>query len=204
MAIRRADMRRTKQAAAESRDAIVDMASRLFRERGFEGVGVADIMAAAGMTHGGFYRHFASKEALIVEAMETAFETKARDLEAEAHAQCIEKMRNYITHYLSAGHAKRVGDGCPIAALGSEAPHAGAAVTEVFAKGVERLIGALSAAVDEPSPDDRRSAMRLLSTLVGAIIVARATGSPDLQDEVLSAVRADPLIARMIAAPERR
>jgi TetR/AcrR family transcriptional regulator, transcriptional repressor for nem operon len=193
-------MRRTKQATAESRQAVVEAASRLFREKGFDGVGVADIMAAAKLTHGGFYRHFASKEALIAEAMTEAFTEKAKQLEADDQDEQAQKAQSYVNDYLSAGHLARAGVGCPIAALGSEAPHIGKAVADVFAQGVEKLVAPLTKVIDQSSPDARQSALRLLATLVGAVVIARAVDAPSLRDEVLAAVRAEPLVARMIAA----
>jgi TetR/AcrR family transcriptional regulator, transcriptional repressor for nem operon len=193
-------VRRTREATAESRQTIVTTASRLFREKGFDGVGVADIMAAAGLTHGGFYRHFASKEALIAEAMADAFAEKARLLEADGKDELMRKARSYVIDYLSSGHVSMVGIGCPIAALGSEAPHMGKPVADVFAQGIEQLLGPLASALDASSPNARPSALRLLAILVGAVVIARAVDAQELRDELLAAARAEPLVARMIGA----
>jgi TetR/AcrR family transcriptional regulator, transcriptional repressor for nem operon len=195
-----ATVRRSKGETAESRQTIVTTASRLFREKGFDGVGVADIMAAAGLTHGGFYRHFVSKEALIAEAVTEAFVEKARHLEADDANDLAQKAQAYVNDYLSAGHVAQAGIGCPIAALGSEAPHVGKPVANVFAQGVEQLLGPLAKTLEPSSPDARQSALRLLATLVGTVVIARAVDEPSLRDELLAAVRAKPLVAKVTAS----
>jgi TetR/AcrR family transcriptional regulator, transcriptional repressor for nem operon len=194
-------MRRSKQATAESRQAILDVASRLFREHGFDGVGIADVMAACGMTHGGFYRHFTSKEALAAAAIAHAFQEKVDLLQAEGRMGPRDAVRVYIGDYLSRGHLAQPQLGCPIATLGSQAAHAGPSIAQVFSAGTEQLINMLSAAFGDEGPDARPSALRLLSTLVGALVMARAAGSSDLQDEILNAMRADPLVRGFTALP---
>ncbi len=197
-------MRRSKEATAESRRKITETASRLFRERGVERVGVADVMQAAGMTHGGFYRHFPSKDALVAEAMAHAFgELTARlvPVAAPDHAKGLSaQLGAYVQDYLSAKHVAHPEKGCPMAAAGSEARHAGADVGVAFAQGAGRWAELLTQALAENSPAPREAALRLLSSLVGAIVVARAVGEGALQDEVIAAMRADPLIDRVLKA----
>jgi TetR/AcrR family transcriptional repressor of nem operon len=204
-------MRRSREATAESRRTIVDTASRLFRAHGLAGVGVADVMVASGMTHGGFYRHFPSKEALVAEAMAHAFGEVSERLSATQTGDGLvpppaAKLATYVADYLSAGHVAHPARGCPMAAAGSEAPHAGAEVGSTFSAGAELMVAKLTGALDHASPSapnsspSREDALRLLSSLVGAVVIARAVGDGPLQDDVLEAVRADPLVMRALAA----
>ncbi|WP_203933627.1 TetR/AcrR family transcriptional regulator [Virgisporangium ochraceum] len=156
--------------ARENRKRIVETAARLFRERGAAGVSVADVMTEAGLTHGGFYKHFASKEALVAEAVGQAFAQQAERL-----ATAGETREAFLARYLSPGHRDSPGDGCPTAGFGVDLAHSGAdtPARAVFADGVEayaRLLGGDLAA---------------LSTMVGAIVLARATAGTDLSDRIL-------------------
>jgi TetR/AcrR family transcriptional repressor of nem operon len=160
--------------AQENRKRIVETAARLFRERGAAGVSVADVMAEAGLTHGGFYKHFASKEALLVEAVGRAFAQQAERL-----ATTDETRDAFVARYLSPGHRDSPGDGCPTAGFGVDLAHADAdtPARAAFAEGVEayaRLLG---------------GDLATLSTMVGAIVLARATAGTDLSDRILEAAR---------------
>jgi TetR/AcrR family transcriptional repressor of nem operon len=191
-------MRKTKEATAESRQRIIAEASRLYRERGFDGVGVADIMEAAGMTHGGFYRHFPSKEALIAEAMTQAFADRAKALEPRETGAALDLLRAYVEAYLSPGHVAHPEIGCPMAAVGSEAVHAGAGVAQAFRSGAESIVGPISKALQGQNINERKTALKLLSTLVGAVVVARASGDADFQAEVLDSIRSDSSIRQIL------
>lgn len=191
-------MRRSKEETAASRRRILKEAGRLYREKGFDGVGVAEIMEAAGMTHGGFYRHFPSKEALIAEAMGEAFIDRIAPLSPDAGGGGVELIRAYIELYLSKKHLERPGLGCPLAAVGSEAAHFGAPVSEVFSAGTERIIERIAGALGDGGDAHRSEALRLMATLVGAVVIARAAGArSDLGAEVVEAVRHDE-ISRLI------
>lgn len=192
-------MRKSKEETAESRRRILDAAARLYREQGFDGVGVADIMEAAGMTHGGFYRHFPSKEALIGEAMSEVFAYRADRLTPTGGTGGIELVREYVRTYLTEGHLDTPSGGCPIAAVGSEAAHVGGVVSSAFNDGIEQLVNRVAAALGD-SEDDRAQALRLLSTMVGAVVVARAAGPGSrIRSEVLEAARKDDEVARLVA-----
>jgi TetR/AcrR family transcriptional repressor of nem operon len=192
-------MRKSKEETAESRRRILDAAARLYREKGFDGVGVADIMEAAGMTHGGFYRHFPSKEALIGEAMSDTFTAWAARLTPADDAAGLELLREYARMYLSEGHLDTPSGGCPVAAVGSEAGHVGGVVSSAFNDGIEQLVQRVASALGD-SKEDRAQALRLLSTMVGAVIVARAAGPGSrIRSEVLEAVRKDNEVARLVA-----
>lgn len=196
-------MRKSKEETAESRRRILDAAARLYREKGFDGIGVADIMEAAGMTHGGFYRHFPSKEALIGEAMSEIFNDRAARLTPSEGAAGLEVLREYVRMYLSEGHLDTPSAGCPVAAVGSEASHVGGVVSSAFNDGVEQLVSRMALALGD-SEEDRVQALRLLSTMVGAVVVARAVGPGSrIRSEVLEAVRKDDEVASLVA-PELR
>jgi TetR/AcrR family transcriptional repressor of nem operon len=182
-------MGRVSQAQAQqNRQQVVDAAARLFRERGVQGVGVAELMAAAGLTHGGFYKRFASKDALVAEATGRAFEELGGRLDAldagrpGDHAAARAALVDY---YLSAEHRDHPGDGCPAAALAAdlarEAP--GSPAREPYADGVEAFGRWLATGDDEED-------LATLATLVGGVLLARATADTDLSDRILAATRA--------------
>jgi TetR/AcrR family transcriptional regulator, transcriptional repressor for nem operon len=185
----------TKQEAAEHRAAIVKAAGRLFRERGFEGVGVAEITRAAGLTHGGFYRHFASKDALAAEACGKTFAESLARLQARL-ARPDGDLGRYFDSYLSERHRDRRADGCPMAAHATDIGRQDAAVQAEFADGVggfvDALVARLPAAIDDPR-ERRRRALAILATLVGGMALARATAgsAPELSGEILASLRAE-------------
>jgi TetR/AcrR family transcriptional repressor of nem operon len=186
-------MRMSREAMAKHRQEIVAAAARMLRERGIEGTSVADIMQAAGLTHGGFYRHFASKEALVAEAAEAAYGDILNDLAAKSEKQgAVEAVAEYIAQYLSRRHVTKPGFGCPMAALGVEVAREGASVQESFANGTQGLLDTLSAGLTGTASERRAKAIRLLAMLVGAVVIARAVGDNRLGEEVLSACRETP------------
>ena len=178
-------MRKSKDAAAESRRRIVDTASRMLRARGVEGTSVADLMHTAGMTHGGFYKHFASKDELSDLAARAAFqEVVARFDERMRREGRDAARRAYFDEYLSSAHVERPEVGCPVAAFGADAGRYPEALSAAFADGAEMLIARI-AATDAIA--DRADAIRQLATVVGAVVVARAVGNGSLRDEILAA-----------------
>ena len=197
-------MKVSKAQVSENRQAILQAASRLYRERGFTGVGVADITREAGLTHGGLYRHFESKDALAAEACGQAFEWKLSELKApgahtqgEAASGAGNLLREGVANYLSARHRDSVGQGCPVAALAADAARESGAIAEAFAQGIGRYMalfaqqrpdGSQAAQVE---PEDRVRAIAMLSAMVGGLVLARATaqGLPELSDEILSTLR---------------
>lgn len=186
-------MKVTKQKAAEHRAAIVAAAGRLFRERGFEGVGIAEIMRAAGLTHGGFYGHFASKEALADAACGHGFAESQARLDERLDGQGG-KLGRYVESYLSERHRDCPGRGCPMAAYATEIGHQHEALQRQFTVGVEsyvdRVAEGLSATAADVA-DRRRRAIATVAALVGGMALARATAqaSPELSKEILAAVR---------------
>lgn len=193
-------MKVSKTQVTENRLAILQAAARLYRERGFTGVGVADITREAGLTHGGLYRHFESKEALAAEASEYAFQWKLSELEppgADANTDAGRFLRTGVANYLSPQHRDSVGQGCPVAALAADAARETGAIADVFAQGIGRYMAQFAqrrpdgTKVAPIEPEDRVRAISMLSTMVGGLILARATarGLPALSDEILATLR---------------
>ena len=180
-------MKITKAQAQANRALVVETASHLFRERGFDGVGVADLMAAAGFTHGGFYKQFGSKADLMAEATACGIaNTGALAKGADAS--------EFIRHYLSREHRDSRATGCTMAALGGDAARQPDSVRVAFADGVENLLALLSEKGRSSDPADsaqeRARILDVLSHAVGAIIMSRAC--PDdspLADESLAVCR---------------
>lgn len=181
----------SKVQAAQNRDTILDVSARLFRERGIGGVSVADLMADAGLTHGGFYGHFASKEALAAEACARAFTQSAerRHARIDALPRHVDVPSAYATMFLGEKNICTPGEGCPAVGLASDIARlpADAPARVVYAEGVEGMLQDLSAM----DPDANREDVLLrLATLVGTVTLARATAGQPISDELLAAVRA--------------
>lgn len=173
-------MRVTKAQAQANRAHIVETAGDLFRERGYDGVGVAELMAAAGFTHGGFYKHFGSKADLMAEAAECGFsQSLAAQTEPDVEA--------FLGRYLSRAHRDDRSAGCTLAALSTDAARQTPEIKATFAQGIESLVTALSAANPQRS---RAAIIDTLAHAIGAIVLSRAC--PDdspLADEILDVCR---------------
>ena len=187
-------MKVSKAQAAENRQGIVEAAAKLYRERGLNGVGVAEITRDAGLTHGGLYRHFESKEALAREACLRAFEWTIAPLEgldAAAAPTGDERLRALVRGYLSLQHRDHPGEGCPAAALAADAARAGPDMSAAFAQGVERNIQRFMAVLEGDDAERRERTIVTLSSMVGALVLARATaaGNPALSEEILDTLK---------------
>jgi TetR/AcrR family transcriptional repressor of nem operon len=190
-------MRMSREAMEEHHHEIVSAAARMLRERGIGGTSVADLMQAAGLTHGGFYRHFDSKEALVAEALQSVYDNLVQGFATKAgRASEAEVVADYVTKYLTRHHVSHPGAGCPMAALGVEAAREGADVQRVFANGTQRTIDKLSAGLSGTPAERRAKAVRILASLVGAVVIARAVGDSALSEEVLTANREALSVAR--------
>jgi TetR/AcrR family transcriptional repressor of nem operon len=158
-----------------TRDKVLAAAARAIREQGPERISVATVMGEAGLTHGGFYAHFASKEALVAASIEHMFEqTSARIGAVTDGKDAWEALHDYIDSYLSERHAEARDRGCPVAALGSDLPRLDAAARKAFADGMEAQHQRLMAffdAMGAADPDD--SARSLRSEMLGALLSAR-------------------------------
>lgn len=180
-------MKITKAQAEANRAHVVETASQLFRERGFDGVGVADLMAAAGFTHGGFYKQFGSKADLMAEA------TACGIAQTAALAGGVDAAA-FVNHYLSREHRDGRATGCTMAALGGDAARQPESVRVAFEDGVENLLALLSPQGSASAPADaaqaRAAVLAALSQAVGALVLSRAC--PDdspLADEILAVGR---------------
>jgi len=179
-------MRVSRIQAAENRQTVINVASRLFRERGFDGIGLKDLMEGAGLTQGAFYKQFASKEDLAVEASKRALESAARRWSDAAEQNPDDPLGAVIGFYLSGDHREEKMDGCPIVALGSDAARQGSDVKAAFEAGIKAHLEVLSRFLtgtgDEAS---RGKAMAILSTMVGAVTLSRVVNDPDLAQALL-------------------
>jgi TetR/AcrR family transcriptional repressor of nem operon len=181
-------MRYPPEETAEKHRRILEEAGRLFRERGFAGVSVSEIMKATGLTHGPFYNHFASKEALMAEAL--------ADLSRATHADfdrivAEEGIAAYLDMYLSRQHADHAGAGCLMTALAPDAakePGTRSAFTAHVKGAIDRLVRALPGK-HRAQGDARTEAMLALSAMVGAVVLARAVDDATLGDDILAATR---------------
>jgi AcrR family transcriptional regulator len=158
-------------------DRIVETAARAIRRAGYQGVGVADIMKEAGLTHGGFYAHFASRDALLVEAVDRAGKDGSAAIAqrmAERRAKGASAFRALVDAYLSDAHLASTEQGCPVAALCSEMPRQAPEVREASAKRIQGLVKLVKTTLPEKVSAD--SALAIASSLVGALQLARALG----------------------------
>ncbi|HLL28667.1 MAG TPA: TetR family transcriptional regulator [Xanthobacteraceae bacterium] len=180
-------MRTTREEAAQSRRRVVESAARLFRARGTAAVGIAELMQAAGMTHGGFYKHFKSKDALVAEACAFALaEGRARLRRAAEGARKGEELKAIVDSYLSEAHRKRIAKGCALAALGGEAANPGSPLHGALAEGRENFIALIAKYWTGPAA--RQHAAMLVSTMVGTLVTARLA-DPQSGAELLRAAR---------------
>ncbi|WP_206996722.1 TetR/AcrR family transcriptional regulator [Trinickia mobilis] len=185
-------MKVSREQFLENRERILEVASRMFRENGFNGVGVADIMNGAGMTHGGFYRHFASKEDLAVKTSEASMTHTVEKWSQQRQSNPDSALSTFIGHYLSERHRDSPGEGCMLAALASDAGREGPEIRKCFADGVTSMIGSLEKLLPgEASADTRRTAIAMMAELAGAVVLSRAVGDAALSKEILGAVTED-------------
>lgn len=189
-------MPRVSKAEAEKNRAIIEqVSSRLFREQGFHGISVADLMGAAGLTHGGFYGHFESKDALAAIACTRAFEEsegrwRKRVGEAPDPAAALASL---IDGYLSARNRNNAGTGCPVPALASDVARESddKPVRAAFHEGLEGLVDILTEVQPDADARARRSAaLAQMATLAGAVLLSRATQGTPMSNEILAAARA--------------
>lgn len=166
-------MRYTPEHKQATRETVVAVASREFRRRGFAGVGIAKLMAEAGLTHGGFYAHFPAKEALVAESLEFALQESFEALRSAAERGGLESI---VALYLSEGHRDHPAKGCPLPSLSAEVGRGSKASRVAFSQTLDSLLGLVADALPEDRPELRRErAAFTLAAMVGAILLARAT-----------------------------
>lgn len=175
-------MKVTREQMVENRRRILDVASRLFRDKGFDAVTVSEVMKAAGLTHGGFYGHFRSKDDLVAQTL--------------AHALAADSVGDgdfsgFVRSYLTPRHRDNAAGGCPTAGLAAairhQTPEAQAAMTDGVRTQLARIEKTL---LEQGSADKRRTAIGSWAAMVGAVILARAVDDPELSDEVLDQTHA--------------
>jgi TetR/AcrR family transcriptional regulator, transcriptional repressor for nem operon len=177
-------MGHSKAQKAATHDRLVSIAARRFRERGLEGLSVADLMKEAELTVGGFYKHFDSREALVHEAVGAAM------AESEARVDARQSLAEGVDAYLSAAHRDNPGAGCPIASLSCDAGRATSETRALFTERIERRLRSLAKHIDaSDGTTDRAGAIVTLSTLVGALSLARAVSDEGLSEEILETAR---------------
>jgi TetR/AcrR family transcriptional repressor of nem operon len=181
----------SKEHRAQVRDRIVESARRLFNRSGFEAVSIDSIMEEAGLTHGGFYAHFGSKDELVAEAIKRMFEEAGARRRAAADGKPpVEGLRDYIKFYLSRSHRDGRAAGCPLAALATDLPRLPEPARVVFGQGVASLTASLAemlAGIGWPQPEEAAGA--LLSQMVGAVSLARSVADSAQSDQILLTAR---------------
>ena len=175
-------MRVSRLQAEENRQTVINVASRLFREHGFDGIGLKDLMKGAGLTQGAFYKQFASKEDLMEQASRRALESASDRWTAAVEAAPEDPLGAVIAFYLSMEHCAERMDGCPVVALGADAARKGAEVKASFEDGIRQYIEMLRGWIGDT---DGGEAMAILSTMVGAVVLSRAINDEQLSSKLL-------------------
>jgi TetR/AcrR family transcriptional regulator, transcriptional repressor for nem operon len=176
-------MKVSRQQVQQNRQRILQAAARLFRERGLGAVSVAEVMQAAGLTHGGFYGHFESKDALIREALAHHRPVRWRKRADEGATA------DYIDAYLSTDHRDDPGGGCPVAGLSSAAANASADVRATLTQTIQHEFERFGAAAPGTAAQRRRAAIATYAAMVGAVVLSRIVDDRQLSKEILAATR---------------
>jgi TetR/AcrR family transcriptional regulator, transcriptional repressor for nem operon len=178
-------MRKSREEAARTRERIVTAAAREFREHGIVATGLNDLMKAAGLTHGGFYKHFESKDQLVAEACAEAVEAIIENVRIAAEAGMP-----VAEAYLSTGQRDNPAAGCPLAALGSELGRSDETTRAVATEGFLKLVEITAGQFGKAKPADaRRRALVAVSTMIGALTMSRMVADPELSAEILEEAR---------------
>lgn len=184
-------MRYSKEHKQETHARIVKKASVRLREKGAHGIGVADLMKEAGLTHGGFYAHFDSREALVIEAFGYAMDRASehwRNMTAEIPPE--KRLPAIVDAYVSATHRDDPGRGCAVPTLGAEIARESAKTRKAFAAKLDQMIDLVADQIpDVPRKTARRLAMGTMATMMGALVMSRVAGSGELSDEILASGR---------------
>ena len=196
-------MRVSRVQAEENRQSVVNEASRLFRQHGFDGIGLKDLMKGAGLTQGAFYKQFASKEDLAAQASERAFEFGIRRWSAAVEANPKDPLGAVSALFLSMGHREERADGCPVVALGADAARQGPDVKASFEAGIRKYLEMLRPWLGESDGEDTTDkTMAVLSTMVGATVLARAVNDERLAKRFLEAA-AKSVMGLSAGAPQK-
>lgn len=180
-------MRVSRAQAEENRQTVINVASRLFREHGFDGIGLKDLMEGAGLTQGAFYKQFESKDDLAAQASRRALENALQRWTAAAEANPEDPLGAVVAFYLSMGHRTERMDGCPVVALGSDAARQGAEVKASFEAGIRDYLALLGGWLGEAGGEPGGKAMAVLATMVGAVLLSRAVDDEQMSKRFLQA-----------------
>lgn len=195
-------MRVAQEIVAQNHERILDTAAKLFRQQGIKQTSLSDVMSQSGMTHGGFYRHFKSKNHLVAAALQRCMDKTITDLSPKRNMLAGQELLNaFLEQYLCDRHLHNPHDGCAVVALSSEVFRSDNSIRDVYTDGIVRWIEVLSDLLDGDQPMQRRTAMQIITTLVGTMMVARAVNDAALSQEFMSAAteRVDELLL-----PERK
>jgi TetR/AcrR family transcriptional repressor of nem operon len=183
-------MRYSKTHKEETHERIVKTAAKSFRKHGINGIGLVPLMKETGLTHGGFYAHFKSKDALIGEAIDAAFAQTIEHLRSAVQAAPNKSSRRAVLDaYISEGHRDDPSVGCIIAALGTETARLKPTIREHFDRNLESMLELL---MNDGKALSRAHAIRTLATAIGALVLSRTVRSRDLSNEILDAARREP------------
>jgi TetR/AcrR family transcriptional regulator, transcriptional repressor for nem operon len=184
-------MRYSKEHKQETHERIVKKASVRLREKGAHGIGVADLMKEAGLTHGGFYAHFDSREALVIEAFGYAMDrSTARWRKVAEQTPPEQRLATIVETYLTPLHRDDPGHGCAVPTLGAEIARESAKTRRAFAGKLEQMIDMMADQIlDVPRKDARKQAMAALATMMGTLVLSRIAGSGEFSDEILASGR---------------
>lgn len=181
-------MARSQAEKAESHEKILEVAGKKFREKGLGGIGVAQLMGAAGLTHGGFYCHFKSRAHLVEAAIDRVFQ-QSEKLKDERHGAGRGGLNQYVEWYLSADHREDLAHGCPLAALAADVRHEDKRARMLFAAGLHRYFEWIGGFIGGRAATRRAKATLATSAMVGAVILSRAVEKPEDAEQILDQVR---------------
>lgn len=186
-------MKVSREKAKENHERVIDTAAALLREHGYDGIGIADLMKAAGLTQGGFYRNFASKDDLIVKATGRALEATGAMLQEKLAAAPETAFQILVEQYLSGQHRDGTANGCILPALAADsARRDDPALRSVFVDAIDAYLHALKAITPTmPEGSRSRDPAAILAEMVGAVVLARALGEGERADNLLDAVTRD-------------
>ncbi|WP_205910787.1 TetR/AcrR family transcriptional regulator [Paroceanicella profunda] len=177
--------------AQENRNRVIDVAAARIRERGIDGTGIADLMKAAGLTHGGFYKQFRSKDDLVLQAVSRAIDSATAEIDARISG-ADDPLAALVRFYVSPEHRDAPARGCSLASLATDTARSDdPALRALMGDLVARYLSLLTSLADDASDDPRRQAISTLAGMIGALVLSRAVPDPALSDEILQVVAED-------------
>lgn len=184
-------MKVSKAKSIENRELVLDTAATMFRQYGFDGIGISDVMKKAGLTVGGFYNNFESKEDLIAQACDKLFNQSQKRWQAHIdNPEIVDPLKRIGSSYLSAKHRDDLSTTCIYSTLGAEVPRREPTVQQVFAQNIASTINLLSTLADGETEDEKRAnAIAMFTQWVGALMLSRAASASPISDEILAVAR---------------